>query len=61
MQVKIQGRVDWKEGVGRWGEGDGDGERGNGEGEGEEWGEESKVGKVHKKEWAGVGETGGGQ
>ena len=27
----------------------GDGERGNGEGEVEEWGEEGKVGKVHKK------------
>ena len=23
--------------------------------------EEGKVGKVHKKEWGGVGETGGGQ
>ena len=50
----IQGRVDWKEGVGRWGEGDG-------EGEVEEWGGEGKVGKVDKKEWGGVGETGGGQ
>ena len=27
----IQGRVDWKEGVGRWGEGDGDGETGRGQ------------------------------
>ena len=54
VQVMIQGRVDWKEGVGRRGEGDG-------EGEVEEWGGEGKVGKVDKKEWGGVGETGGGQ
>ena len=46
--------------MGRGRRGWGDRERGNGEGEVEEWGEEGKVGKVHKKEWGGVGETGGG-
>ena len=48
--------MDWKEGVGRRGERDGDWG-----GEVEEWGWEGKVGKVDKKEWGGVGETGGGQ